>query len=90
MNQAVNRFNSALKSGFLTWESMGIDFFLESASSGHPVNCSLLHFRIGLIAQPGVLPLDGPTQYEVDLMKAQGQVRQSKNVENVENVENGH
>ena len=36
---------------------------------------------IGLIAQPGVLPLDGPTQYEVDLMKAQGQDRQSKNVE---------
>ena len=67
---------------------MGIDSFLEPASSGHPVNCSLLHFRIGPIAQPGVLPLDDPpTQYEVDLMKALGQVCQSKNMEN---VENGH
>ena len=50
-------FNSAPKSGFLTWESMGIDSFLEPASSGHPVNCSFLHFRIGLIAQPRMLPL---------------------------------
>ena len=51
-------FNSAPNSGFLTWESMGIDSFLEPASSGHPVNCSFLHFRIGLIAQPRMLPLE--------------------------------
>ena len=42
---------------------MGIDSFLEPASSGHPVNCSVLHFRIGLIAQPGLLPLGDNREY---------------------------
>ena len=59
LNHPGNKFNSAPKLGFLTWESMGIDSFLEPASSGHPVNCSFLHFRIGLIAQPRMLPLGG-------------------------------
>ena len=56
-NQAVNRFNSALKSGFLTWESKGIVSFLEPASRGHRMKCSFLHVCICLIAQPGMLPL---------------------------------
>ena len=35
-------FISAVKLGILTWGSMGIDLFLEPASSGHSKNCSFL------------------------------------------------
>ena len=38
--QAVNMLISAVKLGILTWGSMGIDWLLESASSGQSINCS--------------------------------------------------
>jgi len=40
--QGVNMFISAVKLGILTWESMGMESFLEPASRGHLKNCNFL------------------------------------------------
>ena len=57
LNQAENIFISAVKLGFLTWESMGICSLLQPASSGHERNCSFSHFSIGITGRPQGLPL---------------------------------
>ncbi len=55
--QEVNILFSAVKLGILTWGVYEIDSLLEPASSGHSMNCSLSHFRVGFKTETGRLPL---------------------------------
>jgi len=46
-----------VKLDILTWGRYRFDSLLQSASSGHSMNCSLIHFRVGFKRETGRLPL---------------------------------